>query len=515
VTGDDLESDPLADQRMTSKRQIDLIVAGGHVLTMDADRPEIAPGSIAVHEGLIVAVGGTAEIAAAFDAADMLDASGCAVLPGLVDAYAHAGHGLIRGLMHPSAGWPASLYWSATTPAWWRAEADLAALERLKAGVTTGLSVIGATPARLDDIVFAEENAKAYEAAGLAVVLAAGPPDPVFPHIPEPFSARHWRDDRWIDRPFTMADTVANTIALIDRWHGAGDGQISVALAPPYLFGRHVPHRRTPNRLPDASDAPVILAHARDMRAIADERKVLIQTHMFRGSIDYARRHFGAAETERLLGDGDVLVCHANGMVGAEAEMLGAHRCGIGTVAFTHENLWYGMAAIPELVQAGCRVAVTTDGAAPYASLDLWREPARAAWNQWLAADTQAIMPPETLLRMITIDAAGALGLDRRKGSLEPGKDADIVLVDLAAPHFGPIADLAQSLVFYATAADVRDVVVRGRLLLRERKAQRVDEAAILDRAREEAARARSHVDMAPYGRGSDRWRGSPLWPEP
>ncbi len=500
---------------MTGRRKIDLVVADGHVLTMDADHPEFVRGSVAVEAGRIVAVGAHADIAAAFEARETLDASGCAVLPGLVDAYAHAGHGLIRGLMHPAAGWPASIYWTDTTPAWWRAEAELAALERLKSGVTTGLSVIGATPARIDDVEFAEENARAYEASGLAVVLAAGPPDPVFPHLAEPFSGRLWRDGAWIDRPFTAADARANTLELIDRWHGAAAGRISVALASPYLFGRHVAHRRTPNRLPDADDAPAILAHARDMRAIADDRKVLIQTHMFRGSVDYALRYFGTAEVERLLGDGDVLVCHANGMGGREAEMLGAHRCGIGTVAYTHENVWYGMAPIPELARAGCRVAVTTDGAAPYTSLDLWREPARAAWNQWLAADNQSIMPPETLLRMITIDAAHALGLGGRKGSLTPDKDADIVLVDLSAPHLGPVADLAQSLVFYATAADVRDVVASGKVVMRGRRALLVDEPTIVGRAREEAARALSMTDLKGYGRGADRWRGSVNWPSP
>jgi len=509
MSGDDRRGDA------ANRRSIDLVIANGHVLTMDADRPEFARGSVAVDAGRIVAVGDSADIAASFQGRDVVDASGCAVLPGLVDAYAHAGHGMIRGLMHPAAGWPASLYWTDTTPAWWRAEADLAALERLKAGVTTGLSVIGATPARLDDVVFAEENARAYAASGLAVVLAAGPPDPVFPHLAEPFVGRFRREDVWVERTFTAADAVANTLSLIDGWHGAAEGQIGVALAPPYLFGRHVAHRRTPHRLPDAGDAPAILALAREMRAIADDRKVLIQTHMFRGSVDYALHHFGRAETGRLLGDGDVLVCHANGMGGAEAETLGAHRCGVATVAYTHENLWYGMAPIPELIRAGCRVAAATDGAAPYTSLDLWREPARTAWNQWLSEGAQTVMPPETLLRMITIDAAKALGLGGRKGSLEAGKDADVIVVDLSAPHLGPVADLAQSLAFYATAADVRDVCALGRLLMRDRRALRVDEGAIVGRAREEAARALATADLAPYRRGPDPWRGSAAWPTP
>ncbi len=495
---------------------IDLLVAGGHVLTMQPDAPEVADGAVAVDRGRILAVGARADLVARFAARETLDARGCAVLPGLVDAYAHAGHGLIRGLMHPDAGWPAGIYWHSTTPAWWRAEAELSALERLCAGVTTGLSVIGATPARLDDTAFADANAEAYAASGLSLVLAVGPPDPIFPHLPTPFVGTHLENGRLVARTFTAADALRNSVAVIERWHGAAGGRLRVAIAPPYLFGRHVMHRRNAHRLPDAADAPVILAHAREMRAIADAKGVLLQTHMFAGSVAYALRHFGAAEVARLLCGGDVLVCHANGLSDEEVRILGAHGCGIATVAYTHENLWYGIASIPALMKAGCAVAIATDGAAPYTSLDLWRELARTAWNQWMATGAQKVMPPETLLRMVTIDAARALRMSDRIGSLAPGKDADLIVVDLDAPHLGPAADLAQSLVFYATAADVRDVVAKGEVLLRRRVPIRVDAAAILARAREEAARALERNDLSIYGRDpAVRWGGAPEWPPP
>lgn len=494
---------------------IDLLVSGGRLLTLDPACPEVEDGAVAVDAGRIAAVGPRADLAARYAPRRTIDAAGCAVLPGLVDAYAHAGHGLIRGLMHPAAGWPAAMYWHATTPAWWRAEADLSALERLRAGVTTGLSVVGATPARVDDAAFADAVAEAYVAAGLSLVLGVGPPDPVFPHLAEPFTGSHLVDGAWVTRPFTAGQALEVTRDLVGRWHGAADGRIRAAIASPYLFGRHVAHRRSPHRLPDAGDAPAILAHAAAMRDLADRTGAIIQTHMFAGSVDYALRHFGEAEVARLLGSGDVLVAHANGLGPAECERLGAAGCGIATVAFTHENLWYGVAPIPDLVRAGCAVAVTTDGAAPYTSLDLWREPARAAWNQWMATGAQATMPPETLLRMVTIDAARALRMDDRIGSLTPGKDADIVVVDLGAAHFGPVEDLAQSLVFYAAAADVRDVVAKGEWLLRDREPVRVDRAAILAAARREAAQALSRTDLAPYRRGPDRWAGGTDWPPP
>jgi 5-methylthioadenosine/S-adenosylhomocysteine deaminase len=480
----------------------DLLVLGGAVVTVDASDRVIEDGAIAIAKGRIVAIGARGEIEAAYQAPEILRADDCAVLPGLVDAYAHAGHGMIRGIFDPETGWPAfPLYWRHTTPQWWRAEARLSALERLMAGVTTGMSVIGATPARADDTVFSDVNAEAYLEAGLSLVLGVGPPDPVFPHLPEPFEGGFLVDDKWERRGFTYQDAIAVTRNVIARWHGAGAGRVRVALAAPYLFGRHVEHLRTPHRLPDAGDAPVMLAHAREMRALADETGVLIHTHMFRGSVAFARRTFGDAETTRLLGP-DVAVAHANGLADDEVAMLGARGCGIASVAYTHENLWYGVAPIAKLAAAGCPVAVTTDGAAPYTSLDLWREMARARWNQWLVGGDQRVLAPEQLLRMVTIDAARVLNVSERVGSLEPGKDADLILVDLSGPHLGPVADLASSLVGYATSADVRTVIAKGEVLLRDRRALRVDRAAIVAEAREQAAKALARIDMSAYRRG-------------
>ena len=107
---------------MDPRTPCDLIIAGGHVLTMEAAAPDFSDGALAIDAGRIVAVGDRVAIMARYAARQVIDARGCAVMPGLVDAYAHAGHGMIRGLLHPEAGWPAwPLYWHHTEPAWWRA----------------------------------------------------------------------------------------------------------------------------------------------------------------------------------------------------------------------------------------------------------------------------------------------------------------------------------------------------------------------------------------------------------
>ena len=489
-----------------ARARVDLLVANGLVLTMDAIGSTIHEGAVAVRDGEIVAISKSDEIFARYDAALVIDAAGCIILPGLVDAYGHAGHSLIRGIFDPELGWPSQqLYWHGTTPEWWYAEARLAATERLQAGVTTGLSVIGASPARLDSPVFAMRNAQAYSEVGVRAVLGVGPPDPICSHLVEPWTGSFFEAGKWVERPFSYDEAVENSIEFVRAWHGGAEGRIRAALAVPYLFGRCVPHRRMAHRLPGEADVPAMLDHAEQMRELADTHGLLIQTHMFQGSVEFALRHFGAATVERLLGR-DVVVAHANSMGPHEVEVLGSAACGIATVAMTHENLWYGVAPIDALVKAGARVAITTDGAAPYSGFDLWRELSRATWNQWMLHRDQHVLPPEQALRMVTCEAAAALGMSDVVGSLEVGKRGDLITVDLSAPHLTPVTSIERLLAFHATGHDVRDVVVDGRILMRDRNVISVDVADVMAAAREQAVYAFERTNLSPYVNSGGVW---------
>jgi 5-methylthioadenosine/S-adenosylhomocysteine deaminase len=494
----------------TPPERVDLLIVGATVLTMDAASSVLDDGGVAIRSGRIVAVGPSRDLRERHDAAEVIEARGTVLLPGLVDAYGHAGHGLIRGLFDARLGWPSGrLYWHATTPEWWYAESLLSATERLRFGVTTGQSIVGATPARMDAPVFADRVAEAYDRVGVRAVIGVGPPDPVFSHLEEPWTASRFEDGAWTTHAFDYDETVRHSVDVIERWNGASDGRIRVALAPPYLFGRHVKHGRSPQRLPTAADAPRMHEHAAQMREIADRHGVIVHTHMFAGSVAFALEHFGSAEVDRLLGP-DVVVAHANGLAEREVEVLGARGCSVATVAYTHENLWYGYAPIVELLAAGANVAIATDGTAPYTSYDLLREPARAMWHQWMAHESQDVLPHAKALRMITIDAARALGLADEIGSLEVGKRADVIAIDFDRPHLTPMTSVPVLLTHYASGHDVDLVVVDGAVLVREGRVRSVDVDEVLEQAREEAARAFERFDVTAYlgrglPRGSDR----------
>jgi 5-methylthioadenosine/S-adenosylhomocysteine deaminase len=487
---------------------VDLILEGGWVLTMDRENTLIQDGAVAVRGREIVAVGRAEEVKAACSAQEMIDARHKIIMPGLVDTYGHAGHGLIKGIHHPGPGWPTNpLYFHATDENWWYAEGMLSWLERLKFGVTSGLSVVGATPARMDSPVFAERQAQAVSDVGVRGVVAVGPPDPHVSHLPEPWTGTIWENDEATRRQFSYEDTIRNTVSVIEGWHGAADGRVQVAIHYPYLFGRQAAHPRIPFVYEDRH-VPVVLEKAMEIRELADRYDVLIHTHAFVGSIRFGLDKFGANRVQELLGP-DVAFAHSNGLHEEEIQVLGEAGCGICVVPFTHENILYGPCPVVELLDAGATVTISTDGTAPYCTYDLFKDISRAIWTQWMRFSSQHVLPPGKALRMVTIDAARALKLDHLVGSLEVGKRADIITVDLSRPHLTPTVAVPQLLCFYANGNDVDTVIVDGKVLMRDRKVLSVDEQAVLEMAREASARAFERFDISPYLEMDENFWGS------
>jgi cytosine/adenosine deaminase-related metal-dependent hydrolase len=475
-----------------------MLIEGGFVLTMDPQHRLIENGAVAINNRNIVAVDTLDVLQRAYSSDAVIDARNKVVMPGLVDTYGHAGHGLIKGIHHPELGWLTNkLYFYGTDERWWYAEGMLSALERLRFGVTCGFSVVGATPARLDSPVFAQRQAEAVSDVGIRTVLGVGPPDPHVSHIEQPWSGTFWENGEPIQRTFSYQDTIRNSLTIVEDWHNGAEGRIQVALHFPYLFGRQAAHPNIPFVYED-KHVPVMIEKAEEIRDLADRYQILIHSHAFTGSVAFGLRHFGVNRVHQLLGP-DVVLAHCNGLLEEEVRVLGEHGVGIAVVPFTHENILYGPCPVIELLQAGANVTISTDGTAPYCSYDLFKDVSRAMWAQWSRFGNQSLLPVGKALRMVTIDAARALGLADSIGSLEVGKRADIILVDLARPHLTPSVFVPRLLAFYTNGNDVDTVIVDGKILMQGRQVMSVDEAAVLEMAQEEAARAFERLDISAY----------------
>jgi 5-methylthioadenosine/S-adenosylhomocysteine deaminase len=470
-------------------QQVDLIIKNGIILTMDRENRILSDGAIVVNGNAILEVDETESILHKYSAKRTVDATNKVVMPGLVDTYGHAGHGLIKGIHHPDLGWPTgSLYFHATTENWWYAEGMLSAVERLRFGVTTGLTVVGATPARMDSPVFADRQAQAVTKVGVRSVIAVGPPDPHISHLPQPWSGSIWKDGNLVKMPFSYQDTLDNTVKIIEAWNHQQDECIQVAIHYPYLFGRQAAHPKIPF-VYSREHVPEMIQRADEIKDLADRYQVLLHSHAFVGSVDFALKHYGEQRVNQLL-NGKVAFAHSNGLKKQEIETLGRHQTGICVVPFTHENILYGPCPVIELLQAGANVTISTDGTAPYSSYDLFKEISRVIWTQWERFKDQTLLPPGKALRMVTIDAARALGMDHLVGSLEPNKRADIILVDINRPHLVPNESIPRLLAFYANGNDVETVLVNGKILMEDRKVLSVDENDVIKMAREESQRA-------------------------
>lgn len=181
----------------------DLIISGAFIITMDPSRRVIPRGSIVIERGKIVAVGPTADIEASHSASEVMHAEGKVMLPGLIDVHAHAGHGLIKTMgMEQGNHWEemcGEVYTQASPPEFWYAEARLAALERLRFGVTCGVSLLGGgdTIMRTDDPAYGSAHCEGVANIGTRSVVAVGPTRA--PH-PRTYASRD-ADDRAVPYP--------------------------------------------------------------------------------------------------------------------------------------------------------------------------------------------------------------------------------------------------------------------------------------------------------------------------
>jgi cytosine/adenosine deaminase-related metal-dependent hydrolase len=212
-----------------------------------------------------------------------------------------------------------------------------------------------------------------------------------------------------------------------------------------------------------------------------------------------------AARDENALLGPDVHVQHLRGISLEEVEILA--RTGTHATHAPSAGQATGRCPVPELIQAGVNVAITTDGTSPKTTFDLFQAMRKAQLVHQLISRDMFLLPPGKLLEMVTIDAARALGWADEIGSLEVGKKADAIVVDMRQPHLTPNFMVVHRLVYEAVGNDVETVIVDGRVLMEGRALLTVEEEGVLDLAGEESAKLiaraglQAHVHEPGWGR--------------
>jgi 5-methylthioadenosine/S-adenosylhomocysteine deaminase len=409
----------------------DILVLGGIVVTMDERRSILPDGALAIRGNAIIALGPRAPIAAAYHAATVVDATGCLVMPGLIDAHTHIPMTLFRGLaddlpLHTwleQHVWPAEHRFINSESVRWASRLGVA--ELLRSGVTT-----------LCDMYFYEnEVAAAVDELGMRGVLAHA-------HFDVTSAANN-----------NCERSLADAEQFIARWRD--HSRIVPALGPhaPYTVGPEL-YRR--------------------LHALAERLDTLVVTHLAETQEEDRdiRRLYGRSPIRHLanlgLVDARLVAAHCVWLDREEIDLLAAARTGVVHNPRSNLKLASGIAPVPDMLRAGVLVGLGTDGAASNNALDLLAEIQMAALlHKGVRLDPLAV-PAAAALEMATIGGARALKLDHLVGSLEPGKRADVVIIDLDEDNLVPLYDPMSHLAYAVEAADVRTVVVDGRILFRD-----------------------------------------------
>lgn len=432
---------------------VDLILSGGTVVTMDDVFSLYPDGAVAIRDEQIVAVASRETILDSCRAAEVLDCSGQYVLPGLVNAHTHAPMTLLRGLADDLRldvwlmGYVMPTEREFVNPEFCRLGARLACAEQIRSGITTFA----------DMYYFEEEIARVTAAAGMRAVLGQ-----TVLRFPTPDAE-------------TYEDSLARARRFIEDWRG--HELITPAVAP------HAPYSSTREMLEKCSalaiecDVPLLIHIAETRQELEDSLK------------QHGRRVVEQVADVGLL-RAKVLAAHCVHVNQAEMQTLHAHDCSVAHCPTSNLKLASGIAPVSDMLAAGLTVGIGTDGPASNNDLDMLEEVRLAAILAKTSANDPTTLPARQALLMATRQGAEALFLGERTGSLEPGKLADLIVVDARpthnVPHFRRSEDAVYSQIVYAAkSTDVAHVMCHGRWLMRDRRLLTLQEDALIAQAQD------------------------------
>ena len=481
----------------SDREPVDILITGGTVITMDSTRRVIEDGAVAIRADRIVAVGPTSEIVARYAARETIDARKKIVMPGLIDGHGHAGHGLVKSMGMDTGEWyPATeaIYARGSTPEFWRAEALLTGVERVRFGVTTALSFFGGGDmiVRTDSVKYGDAYMQATNEVGLRYFLAVGPRRPPFPK-----TYTEWNGDSSVEVQIPFAQQLAVSEELIKKWNGAGEGRLHIAMMFPTV---------------DPIERPMTPVQLQEIREQATATRALSKLYGLLFAQDgHTTGTVQFANDLGLLGP-DAILSHATEFTPEEIQLLAS----TGTKIVHNPSANAAIRRrfqLVELLDAGVTVMLGSDGVAPDRSYDMFRHMFQAMhYHRFYWRDTK-VLPPGKVLEMVTIDAARALGLEKEIGSLEAGKKADVILIDWFRPHMVPMNMPLYRVAYFANGNDVTTVLVNGRVLMRDRVVLSVNETDVLNGAQREADAAIRRTGLDSLLRTPDGFWGRSRFP--
>ena len=430
----------------TNKIPPDIIIEGGTLLTMSEGEAPISNATIFIKGDTIVDIQTSCTKSQYPDEAEIINAKNGIIMPGLVNSHSHTAMTIFRGLADdlPLKQWlfekifpaeakylnPETVYWGAL----------LGCLEMIASGTTTVL----------DGYFFQDSTMLAFHQAGLRALIAQGVIDFPAPGVSNP------------------KKNLKKGKEFIEKWFGFSD------LITPGLFC-HSPMTCSEKTLQNAME-------------ISREFSLPLQIHLSETSEEVkeiinktGQRPVHFLERLGLLND-DLIAAHAIHLDDREMELLSRRNVKIVHVPESNMKLSSGVARVSEMVRIGMIVGIGTDGAASNNNLDLFQEMDSTAKVGKVFTLDPINMDAGTVLKMATSWGAKILDIEDKTGSIQKGKKADIIVVDLRNPHLVPLYNPISNLVYSASGADVKDVIVNGKILMKDRTFRTLDQDEIIEK---------------------------------
>jgi len=425
-----------------ANKKIDSVVWGGTAITMDPSLRVVSDAVITISSGKIQSISSERNFTPP-DGLESTDARGCLVMPGLINGHTHAGMTLLRGIADdlPLYDWLRKhifpLERKLGSQEFVSLGTKLACLEMIRSGTTL-----------FNDMYYFEEaTAKTANEMGIRAICG---------------------------QTYVGISGVEITSELFQKF----DSFFAEIQNYPLIIGAIAPHSiyGLPEKL------------WKEMISYAERNNLLVHTHLCEAKEEFEKikleRGVTPVEWFESIGlwERKTVCAHSVELSASDISFLGKRKVGIVYNPESNLKLGNGICPVVELRAAGAPVSFGTDSTASNNNLDLFRE---ADFGTKIQAFKYGVgkLPALESVKMLTIEGAKALYMDHLVGSLETGKSADLIILDVRSPHAVPIYDWYSYLVYSASQSDVRDTMVAGQLLMKNRQMLRCDEKGILDEA--------------------------------
>lgn len=425
----------------------DIVIYNGTIVTVNHDFDIIENGVICIKDNRLDMIESRNADVSLPDAKETIDANDGIIMPGLVNAHTHLPMTLFRGLADdlPLDKWLNEHIFPAEgkhiNPESVRTGALLGCAEMLLSGTTTCC----------DGYFFEDNVASAVYDSGMRAVLGQGVIDFPAPGVPDP------------------SDNIENAMAFTEKWQ-----RVSPLISTSIFC--HSPYTCSAKTLKKA-------------KASADTKGLLFQIHAAetKAEWDQIQSEHKTSPVKYLdwIGvlDQNTLLVHGIWVDETDIEIIAKRNAKVAHNPESNMKLASGIAPVPDFLEAGITVGLGTDGCASNNNLDLFQEMNFAAKLHKVNTLDPTVMDARTVLKMATIGGAKAIGLDKKTGSLEIGKQADLIVIDTSSPHLVPIYNPVSHIVYTIRGSDVRDVVIAGKIIIRDKKLLTIDLADVMKRA--------------------------------